>query len=76
MTYIEAGQKAVARILDRIGDLPLSSLSGLSYEDEIPAQLYDVNKYLPELFQDDSEEKYIEAGFVHLRMRCCSVLRR
>jgi len=61
MTYIEAGQKAVARILDRVGDLPLSALSGLSYEDEIPAQLYEINKYLPELFQDDSEEKYIEA---------------
>ena len=61
VTYIEAGEKAVARILDRVGDMPLSALAGLSYEDEIPAQLYEINKYLPELFQDDSEEKYIEA---------------
>lgn len=61
MTYMEAGQKAVARILDRIGDLPISALGGLSYEDEIPAQLYEINKFLPLLFQDESEEKYIEA---------------
>ena len=61
VTYIEAGEKAVARILDRAGDMPFSALAGLSYEDEIPAQLYEINKYLPELFQDDSEEKYIKA---------------
>lgn len=61
VTYIEAGKKAVARILDRVGNLPVSALEELSYEDEIPAQLHEINKYLPITFQDESEEKYIAA---------------
>lgn len=58
---MEAGKKQVARILEKIGDVPLSQLEDYSIEDSLPTEIHDIYKFLPVLFQDESEKKYIEA---------------
>lgn len=61
MNYVEAGKKQVARILKKIGDVPLSQLEYYSIEDSLPTEIHDIYHFLPVLFQDESEKKYIEA---------------
>ena len=61
MNYVEAGKKQVAKILDKIGNVPLSELEDYSIEDSLPAEIHDIYRFLPVLFQDESEKKYIEA---------------
>ncbi len=61
MNYVEAGKKQVARILNKIGDVPLSQLEDYSIEDSVPTEIHDIYKFLPVIFQDESEKKYIEA---------------
>lgn len=61
MNYVEAGKKQVARILKKIGDVTLSQLEDYSIEDSLPTEIHDIYHFLPVLFQDESEKKYIEA---------------
>ena len=61
MNNIEIGKEYVSRILDKIGNIPISELADYSFENNLPEQIYKINKFLPQLFQDDSEKKYIEA---------------
>lgn len=61
MNYVEAGKKQVVRILEKIGDVSLSQLEDYSIEDSLPTEIHDIYKFLPVLFQDESEKKYIEA---------------
>lgn len=61
MNYVEAGKKQVARILNKIGDVPLSQLEDYSIEDSLPMEMHYIYRFLPVLFQDESEKKYIEA---------------
>ncbi len=61
MNTIEVGKEYVSKVLEKIGDLPMSSLNDYSVEDDIPEQIYEINKFLPKLFKDDSERTYIEA---------------
>lgn len=61
MNYVEAGKKQVVRILEKIGDVSLSHMEDYSIEDSLPTEIHDIYKFLPVLFQDESEKKYIEA---------------
>lgn len=61
MNNIEVGKEYVSRILDKMGNMPISELADYSFEDNLPGQIYKINRFLPQLFQDDSEKKYIGA---------------
>ena len=61
MNYVEAGKKQVARILNEIGDIPLSQLKDYSIDDSLPMEIHDIYRFLPVLFKDENEKKYIEA---------------
>lgn len=57
---IKTGKKAVPSILDKIGDIPINSLTD-SADDGTLEKLYAIKSYLPVLFQDESEDSYISA---------------
>lgn len=58
---VNVGKKAVASILDKIENIPVSALVDSSFDDDTLENLYAINSYLPVLFQDESEESYINA---------------
>ena len=66
VSNIEIGKKYVSKVLEKVGNLPLSSLEDFTIQDELPEQIREINKYLPQLFKDDSEKKYIEALYLAL----------
>lgn len=61
MDYFETGKKYVGKVLDRIGNVSISELSNYAIVEDTPEQIYEINKFLPALFQDSSEKKYIDA---------------
>lgn len=61
MDYLETGKEYVEKVLERIGDVPISELSNYALASDTPEQLYEINKFLPVIFQDSSEKKYIDA---------------
>ena len=61
MNNIEKGRRTVEKILDRIGNVSISDLPNYTYDEEIPEQIYEIKKFLPTLFLDGSEKKYVDA---------------
>ncbi|MBQ7950479.1 MAG: hypothetical protein IJ278_01995 [Clostridia bacterium] len=66
MNNIEIGKEYVSKMLEKVGHLPLSSLKDYTIKDELPEQIHEINKFLPQVFQDESEKKYIEALYLAL----------
>ncbi len=66
MNNIEVGKEYVSKVLKKVGNLPLSSLKDYNIKDELPEQIHEINKFLPQAFQDESEKKYIEALYLAL----------
>ena len=67
MNHIEVGKKHISKILDKIGDMPINSLKDYAIKDELPEQIYEINKFLPQLFQDDSEKSILKHCSLHLK---------
>ena len=61
MNYIDIGKKYTDQVIGKIGNLSLRDISNNSLDDDNPEQLYEIKNFLPTLFQDNSEQKYIDA---------------
>ncbi len=62
-SLVAQGKQYVDRLLKRYGDIPVSALDSIGIKgiNELPDELLKMLEYLPEEFEDETEEKYIDA---------------
>ena len=63
MSLSDKGKQFIDNLMEEYGDTPVSTLDRISFNgiSEPPDELYKILEYLPEEFEDETEEKYIDA---------------